>query len=225
MIGRILNKALLDRVANLLNLEGVRRFPSILDLDDIKAVIDIGRIDGLATPGAGQGQWESYSLTYNVGGLSEQSAAPILQGAETGLNAFRVEVISMLFTFIDAAALATFTANNLSIAMEVGFLYSEGDPGFVPIYVGQFTPVAEQLTYRVYLCGANTIPSGSNVGATWNGAVPAHVDAFGQGFVTLVANLFIPDDPSGGSAVFPANSTWNIFATAREGTNGIVPVP
>ncbi len=39
--GRIINRALLQQVGDLINVEGVKRFPSTLDLSDIKAVLDL----------------------------------------------------------------------------------------------------------------------------------------------------------------------------------------
>jgi len=39
--GRLLNRALLQRAANHVNVEGVRRFPAVLDLSDIKVVLSL----------------------------------------------------------------------------------------------------------------------------------------------------------------------------------------
>lgn len=50
MEGRILNRSLLQKVADMLNLEGVKRFPSSLDLSDIKAVVDISKLAQAGSP-------------------------------------------------------------------------------------------------------------------------------------------------------------------------------
>lgn len=52
MEGRILNRSLLAKVADFLNLEGVKRFPPVLDTDNIKAVFDIGRFMDSVVPAA-----------------------------------------------------------------------------------------------------------------------------------------------------------------------------
>lgn len=64
--GRIQNRALIQQAANVLDVEGVKRFPSVLNLDDVKAVYILGGLQ--APPLFSLGK--SYPEAYAMGGFS-----------------------------------------------------------------------------------------------------------------------------------------------------------
>jgi len=86
MLGRILNRAMLQKVADALNLEGVTRFPKMLDLRDIKAVVDITQQVN-ASPPAAPIYIERANLSGNFPANTLSVGVPLL-GVDDGSSSF-----------------------------------------------------------------------------------------------------------------------------------------
>jgi len=227
MEGRIQNRALIQQAANVLNVEGVKRFPAVLDLGDIKATFNISQ-PLVAEPNSGQGQMVcGESGTTSVDGAGEVTQPLILVGDPAGFclpygSAYRVMSIFTEVAFNAAGALAL---NGKVLRHRVQWRITNGDPGLrVPIY--EFASLVQTLKL-VYMFGMRGSFSTDDIGgaSSWGGEVPNQL-----GLVDGVSNLSsnwglevvhaIQD-----GTVFPAATTILTKMSARRATNNLVPLP
>jgi len=214
--GRIQNKVLLDLHANILNLEGVKRFPPILDLSDIKAVYNLSQ--PTAAPSA-EGVFEQHEIGNNpINGVTR--ARYYLIETNNGLDpAFgrRVDAMTAVITF-DAAGQTAFNGKLFTVTW--GFNEDGGDPGWdVPIYQARCPVINSALApeeARLWIPvrgSANGGQGGIFYGnaSTWNGRIPAGV--------AFWIEINSPDGTN-----FPANTTLNNYTAWRVSTNTVVPI-
>lgn len=236
-VGRILNRALLQAASAILNLEGVKQFPPILDLGDIKVTYDLG--NGLAKAQPNNGKGSPFVQFVNVlpVGLNEAFGNLIWTGVlgekvANATKAYRIESVEVEVIFDAAGALAL---NGKKMAMELMYSDTGGDPpaNFRIVTLWPWanivtSAVTSQRTFR-WCLGGTAITHDQTAAAsvsytpagTWRGAVPALAASFGSGFIGLRSRIFLMD----GVTAFPANTTFTTAITGREATNGFVPDP
>lgn len=233
--GEILNKSLLQRVADYLNIGGVRRFPSSLNTDQVQMVYDLSPKPEIATPDGGEGEFfiATYSPLNAVSGndIAGETEAVFRLVAGDGVTAWRVDTLCVELVF-DAAGLTAYDGE--TIDLELYYKYNGGDPGEHRIlkenllWVVQELTVATQyqLTYDWSLHGGVTSEwsvGANGTGRIWNGRVPPIVGEFGDGNLDLMLRFKNKGGPNP-SGAFPANTTASAFITGRKGLNGIMPV-
>jgi len=241
--GRILNRSLIQRVADLLNLEGVKRFPAHFDLDTVKATVDIGPfLNGgggpvaTALPNAGYGNYLAMEDSVDVGGDSEIEADIVGDGdgliennwPRTPGYAYQFDSIHCELEF-DAAGATAFNGTELNLQLQ---LTDEGDPGFVVnlVHLDPWTIVQTgKLKYSWAFNGStlrNAAGHFSNAnGGIWNGGMvvdgPTNYRGNGlqQAMGSTKLRVFI--DFAGN---LPTGTQFVIKAIGRQSTNGIIPV-
>jgi hypothetical protein len=224
--GRIINRTLLARVADLLNLEGVKRFPSVLDLNDIKAVIDIGRFDGLATPGAGQGV--AYAIGEEDDAVGGSDAVGYVIGLADGLPggkdiSWRVDHLDFRLEF-DAAGRTAMIDKQVSLQVRLFDTQADPGPQVTPIYLASWFygvlggPLIYPWTLHGWSQGA-VANFGSFGSHTWHGVVPAYGGADPDRFWGLQIIASRVDGLN-----FPANTTKSWYAMVRKSDNTVPPV-
>ena len=104
--GEILNKSLLQKVANYLNIGGVRRFPSSLNTDQVQMVYDVSPKPEVATPDGGEGEFFIRTLSPINAPVANEIAGEteavfrLITG--DGVTAWRVDTLCVELVF-DAA--------------------------------------------------------------------------------------------------------------------------
>jgi len=228
--GEILNKSLLQKVADYLNIGGVRRMPSSLNTDQVQMVYDLSPKPEVATPGGGDGEF--FVTTYGPyhGPVGENEIYTRLIVGD-GVTAWRVDTIEIELEFT-TVGLATMDNNVLSLQLMLKA--SGGDPGYLPIITERLwvviqdfagsTDTTYQNKYNWSLNGG--VPNEWYLGAGgnrgWRGQVPPHVFGFGEGFLDLELHIRDEGGPLG-VVGFPAGTTLTTTVTGRKGTNGIMP--
>jgi len=233
--GEILNKSLLQKVADYLNIGGVRRFPGQLNTDQVQMVYDLSPKAEVATPDGGEGEFfiRSYSPinapSENIIAGETEAVWRLITG--DGVTAWRVDTLCIEIIF-DAAGLAAYDGENIDL--ELYYKYQGGDPGEHRIlkenllwFVQELSPATQyQLTYDWSLHGGVTseyFVGANGTARIWNGRVPPHVGEFGEGPIDLMLRC----RNKGGTAMsgaFPANTKGNAYITGRAGLNGIMPI-
>jgi len=233
--GEILNKSLLQKVADYLNIGGVRRFPGQLNTDQVQMVYDLSPKAEVATPDGGEGEFfiNIYSpINAPMGNeIAGETEAVFRLITGDGATAWRVDTLCVELIF-DAAGLTAYDGE--TIDLELYYRYQGGDPGEHRIlkenllwYVQELTADTQyQRTYDWSLHGGVTSEYfvGANGNARiWNGRVPPHVGEFGDGPLDLMLRFRNKGGPNP-SGAFPANTTANAYITGRKGLNGIMPI-
>jgi hypothetical protein len=228
--GRIQNRTILQRVADFLNLEGVKRFPAVLDTTDIKAVIDIGRFENLATPNGGQGAvYAIGDVDVDVGGNAEYVGEVIGDVGGGGLQggpgvSWRVDHLDLEIEF-NAAGRTAMVDKQMFLYVEI--FDTGGDPGprnrpinlanwFYGILNG---PLRYPWTLYGWSQGA-VANFGSWGSHSWHGVVPA-VDS--SEFLSEFWGLRIVIGRVDGAAM-PAGTTVTWAARVRKSDNATPPL-
>jgi hypothetical protein len=222
--GEILNSDRLQDMAADLNIGGVKQYPKMLNLDDVKAVYDLSR-PVVAAPGNGAGaiaQMGNQSGIAFAGAGDYQlnliAAAAFNVGDPDPLSedfAYRVDCIDFEMILTGAAAIA---ANLRTLRLVLKFMASTGDPPSewrivtLEPWVQVTTGI---LSYRWALDGwaDNGISNSASAGAaTWN----KRWDFDNSNMLILLVGF-----TDGGAA--PAGMTFRAAMRARQGTNQVVP--
>lgn len=218
--GRIQNRGLIQTAADALNLEGVTRFPSTLDLSDIKAVYDIGQITSPRTDiirqgdiGIASGPVVDVSAVANgilaIIGPFPASFAGISSQLSSATSALDSKVRAASFRLqFDAAGAVAFAGNIIDF-----FLRYDNAPGgglITNIFTGIFTIDAAITQYNITLGGYPAVDAtsgGSNrVPLPWDGFVP---------HPWTLAWLIQTRGP-----VFPANTIFSARVAAGQSIKG-----
>lgn len=242
--GRILNRSLLQKIADLLNLEGTKRFPAHLDLDTVKATVDIGGfLNGgggpvaTALPNAGYGNYLAMEDAVEVDGDSEIEADIIGDGdgliennwPRTPGYAYRLDSIHIEVEF-NAAGAITFNGTEMTLRLQ---LTDEGDPGFLVnlVHLDPWTVVQTGKLKYSWCFNGSTLRnaaghfSSANGGLWYGGMVvdgPLNFRGAGlqqsTGSTKLRVYIAFPGN-------LPSGTAFYIKAIGRQSTNGIIPVP
>jgi len=234
--GEILNSDLLQRLAAFLKIGGVRQYPKKLNLDEVVTTISLGSLEGVAEPGAGEGEFFISSVYVDMDGVSNGDAILIGSGSlgelvADGKTAFRIDHIEAYLQWTEAGLTAW---NAEFIQLELGYTAPDGDPmGFYPIcgqrpwrQVATSSGVSQRI-FRWTLAGEpgrfdsqtpeQLMPAPAH---TWNGRVPAYEWPFEQGFMGLAVRV---RQYGAETKTFPAGTTFTVNYSGRIGTNGVVP--
>lgn len=228
MEGRIQNRTLLQKVADILNIEGTKRFPAVLDLNDVKAVYDISQAQVTASPGGGEGEYvympgETVSL-FSLGSKEYELIWPSVQSPDNSFAlesgfAYRVESLHAEL-FMTTAGAAAMAGVQLCLRLKIQAYGSDGAHIYYPVFLNPWVTIAAgRNDYSWALHGwANSaaIPASSH---TWPGRFsPTLLD--GTDPTTLCLELVI----IGTGGPFPVDCTFKAKMIARRSTNGIVPI-
>lgn len=205
--GEIQNRGLLHALSDFLDIGGVKRAPPLLDVGDVKTVIDLGGLQAQASPDE-EGTFRIDQIgNYGLAGESDFRVYAISESGGTGIWESNVgrRVDAMHFRLeLDAAGTAAM--NGKGVVMEWGYNEDGGDPGG-SVAIGQIktligsSAAGGRLVYDVPIFAAfNSNPAGTpfQLASTWDGRIP--------GRVSFYLRVFTSDDTN-----FPANTEWNVF--------------
>jgi len=160
--GEIQNVGLLQRMADFLNIGGVRRYPLFLNTDIVQPVLSIPFDDSLNYLGA-----YPVSLPTDVSGLpnapfqiSGVGAAPL--GALLDCSKYIVELVALYFNFAYSAAAATAMAGTGGVSVQIAL---QVPPAMNTIPVAFFEkwhiPIAATADSKTFVYGPYNWTSGS----------------------------------------------------------------
>lgn len=225
--GIVGNRALLQAVADSLDIEGVRRFPNLINTVDIKAVIDLGlflqagnRVDTIR-----QGDVATAGPTFVLdtlvqGNLSLVGPFPFsgafrgISNNDDGARDVRVHALNVRLQ-LDAAGAVALAGAVIDCFLRFDNTAVAPSPagGITNIYTGIFTIDAAITQYNITLGGFPSVDATSGgserKGMDWSGFVPA-------GWV--LSSLIATRGPA-----FPANSTYSARIAGSSYPKGFVP--
>jgi len=214
----ILNKGVLQRMADFLQLGGVKRGPGFINNDDVKCVYVLGAEGAsVASPNAEGVSRIDETGNYALAGESDFLVNVIAN--EAGIFSSNVgrRVDAMTFRLeLDAAG--TTAMNGKPVVMEWGYNFDGGDPGLTcPIgqirFQIQASSTGGQLVYQIPIHASSQQNVGGvvfNEASTWNGRIPANT--------TFYVKIYSSDGTN-----FPANTEWNTYFCWRWSENTTPP--
>jgi len=205
--GRIQNRTLIQRAADVLNVEGVKRFPAILDLGDIKAVYVLGG-ESASAPSFSLGK--TYNGNDSLDGLatlsqyitarSSDAQSPLYVNDDYALDLVGLQ----LEINFDAAGAALNNGRQMSLILARFQNYTSIDMNeILRLYPWQ-TIVAGTLVYNFGLASFNQ----GNTTVTPSLSIPRYLHIpKGDRLILLVSFMT-------GAGPFPANTFFNLTAHA-----------
>lgn len=184
MEGRIQNRSVLKRFGDWLDLEGVKRFPAVLDTSDIKAVIDLS---SEYIPPAQYFSIDFFEASFNSGAANQLSVAvvgvqyvgvQVQYGANSkfayNLTGFSYKVLAMSFLVTCTAGAAIANAGKICEVKVYLFPPDGTSPIIYPIWMEIFRITTGQLIYNFAWPEGGRIQADLRVsnGPGWDGNIP-----------------------------------------------------
>lgn len=221
MSSEIGNKNLLHRMGDYLQMLDPKTSPARLNVEEVQTVVSLGDVSspGEGTPFLISGGGDiSTATSQRIPLVMENMPAGF---APNGINAFRVDTISLLLSLDAAGAILM---NNKKIDLTLDFQETDGDPGntFNILQYRDWTLIQTGFlkypwTLRGYAGDAvDTVQHGSS---NWNGRIPALAGAT-SGFIGLSIEIVSRD-----GTAFPANTTILTQSMVRVSPTRICPAP
>jgi len=195
--GRIGNRALLQAVADALQMEGVTRAPGVLNTDVVNVVYDLAGGGGGGMPGrtiiSGQNTGNNVAgliaPDFRVLGDPNVSTSPLKDNADIlpGTNTFETRVLA-LSSFLNFDAAGALAFNGKTVNLYLSLLRQGVAPDAMVVAKTPMWTIATGETQYWWALDS----------ASWSGYVPAELD------------LWLTIESADGTA-FPANTSWDIY--------------